>query len=104
MVQSVGLSSLSNSVKAMDNASLYSTDSSVSISYMAWLTSVGLVNREDIAALKSLPQGRHHDSLDSLLSLMMSATWSPCTTTLELEVDCVLLLAQWWLLWEPPPR
>ena len=68
-------------------------------SYLDWLTSDGLAYIKDIAALKYLPQGRHHDSLDSLLSATLSSLF-PCTT-LGLEVDYVI--AQWWLLGEPPP-
>merc|ERR1719318_540566 len=48
--------SLSNFIKIRDKASPYSTDTSVSISYLAWLVITGLNITDDITSGKYFPQ------------------------------------------------
>ena len=125
--------SLFNFIKTMDKGSLCSTDSSVSISYLAWLVTTGLVHIEDITAWKYFPQVINvcskirvlilHFSqaglevppwplsrLNFLLSAMMCSlapSWIP-SSTLMWEVCCrpirgLFMVTEWWLLGEPPP-
>ena len=63
---------LFNYIKTMDMGSLCSTDSSVSISYLAWLVTTGLVHIEDITEWKYFPQVRNVCSKIRILILHFS--------------------------------
>ena len=121
--------SLFNFIKNIDKGCLCSTDSSVSINYLAWLVTTGLVHIEDITAWKYFPQVINvcskirililHFSqaglevppwplsrLNFLLSAMI-CSWIPSSTLMS-EVCCRLIrglfmMPEWWLLGEPPP-